>query len=103
MPPEIAARVSLSDGAAVIAGIRPEDFRPVSVESWPAEASLVSGSVEVVEPLGPEQHLVVAVGGDIVTARVGRSVKCAVGEKVGLAVTPQTVHLFAADSGEALL
>ncbi len=100
---EAAARIILPDGAAAVAGVRPEDFRLVPTTSSPDEVSMVRGSVEAVEPLGPEQHLIVDVGGDMVTARIGRNVEVRVGEKVVLAVAPDRVHVFAADSGQALL
>ncbi len=103
LPPEVASQLTLPDGAPAVAGVRPEDLRLVPVGSWPEENSLVRGAVEVVEPLGPEQHLIVDVGGDVITARVGRDVNASPGEKVGLAVSPNRLRLFSADSGEALL
>lgn len=103
LPPEVASRLTLPDGAPAVAGVRPEDLRLVPVGSWPDEDSLVRGAVEVVEPLGPEQHLIVDIGGDVITARVGRDVHARPGEKVGLAVSPNRLRLFSADSGQALL
>ena len=100
---EDSAALALSDGSVAIAGIRPEEFRLVPAGSWNDEASLVRGAVEVVEPLGPEQHLIVDVGGEMITARVDRDVDARPGEKVGLAVAEKCVHVFSSDSGESLL
>jgi multiple sugar transport system ATP-binding protein len=103
LPAGATTEVALADGAEAVAGVRPEDLRLVPVGSWDHEGSLVRGAVEVVEPLGPEQHLIVDVGGDMITARVGREVSARPGEKVGLAVAEERLHLFAADTGQALL
>ncbi|HET9078249.1 MAG TPA: sn-glycerol-3-phosphate ABC transporter ATP-binding protein UgpC [Acidimicrobiales bacterium] len=100
---EDSAKLTLADGAVAVAGIRPEEFRLVPADSWDEETSLVRGAVEVVEPLGPEQHLIVDVGGEMVTARVHRDVDARPGEKVGLAVSGKSVHVFSSESGESLL
>lgn len=100
---EQSQKLTLPDGTAVVAGVRPETLRPVPSDGADGESSVVKGAVEVVEPLGPEQHLVVDVGGEMVTARVDRDVSARRGEKVVLAVGAGRAHVFSADSGEALL
>jgi multiple sugar transport system ATP-binding protein len=100
---EQARKLTLPHGAAVVAGVRPENLRPVPADGADPELSVVKGAIEVVEPLGPEQHLVVDVGGEVVTARVDRDVAARRGEKVALEVAPGRAHVFAIDSGEALL
>jgi multiple sugar transport system ATP-binding protein len=101
--PAEASRVALREGGAAVAGVRPEAFRLAPADGLDDHSSALVGVVEVVEPLGPETHLVVDVGGEIVTARVGRDAAARRGEKVTLAVPPGALHLFDPDSGAALL
>lgn len=100
---EQGSRLSLDDGAECVAGVRPENLHPLHAESGDDEVGSVQGTVEVVEPLGPERHLIVNAGGEIVTARVDRDVKIRAGEKVILSVPAGLIHVFAADTNQSLL
>jgi multiple sugar transport system ATP-binding protein len=94
LPRERAAAVPNGE---VVAGIRPERLRVVS----PGEGS-VRGTVEVIEPLGSDQHVLVAVNGDRITARVPREIPLGVAQPVALAADGADVHLFDPSTGAAL-
>ena len=101
VPPQRAGNLP-AEGEPVVAGIRPEDVRLVPLDTSDAETSLIRGAVEVVEPLGAEQHLLVDVGGEIITARVPRDTRVNPGEKVALSVADDRLHAFGSESGAAL-
>jgi multiple sugar transport system ATP-binding protein len=79
-------------GRPVIAGIRPESLR-----SGPGQTHL-SGTVEVVEPTGPDTMVIVSIAGQLVTARLGARERPRVGDAISLAVETAAVSLFDAES-----
>ncbi|MPZ82783.1 MAG: sn-glycerol-3-phosphate ABC transporter ATP-binding protein UgpC [Actinophytocola sp.] len=95
---------SLPDDAdKVVCGIRPEHFQPISIASADEHDCVMQGVVEVVEPLGSEQHLIVEIGGQTVVAKLPREHQFEREEKVALTVDPRRLHLFDCESGEAYL
>jgi multiple sugar transport system ATP-binding protein len=109
LPRETAAALPAGAKRAV-AGIRPEHLKPAAAapsgttpsSTGPSAAAAVEGSVEVIEPLGSEQHVIVKVGDAIVTAKMAREHKIGVGEKIAFTLDPARLHVFDADSGRAL-
>jgi multiple sugar transport system ATP-binding protein len=81
----------------IILGIRPEHLAPSSDAPVRLE-----GRVEVVEPLGSDTLLNLAVGETRVTARVPPHVRPAVGEMVPLGTDPAHVRLFDAATERAI-
>lgn len=98
---------ALRDGNSVIVGIRPERLHlvPDPGAGDPAsgsEENRVRGVVEVVEPLGFEQYVLVDVGGETLTARMPRERSVVANQKVAFATDPEFLHLFDAETGVAL-
>jgi multiple sugar transport system ATP-binding protein len=91
-------RASTVPAGEVLVGIRPERLAVVATGNGAA----VHGTVEVVEPLGSDQHVLVAVNGDQITARVPREVAVGVAQPVALAADGAHVHLFDPATGDAL-
>ena len=94
------ARMDLQTGISgdrkVMLGIRPEDLEPTE---GPA---LISGSVNVREPLGHETLIHVGTPhGDIIAKADGR-VPPELGNTVNLGAEAQNIHVFDPDSGAAL-
>ena len=73
-----------------------------SGSSTAGAAAAAEGSVEVIEPLGSEQHVIVKVGDAMVTAKMAREHKVSVGEKIAFTLDPARLHVFDPDSGQAL-
>jgi multiple sugar transport system ATP-binding protein len=90
-----------SDASRVVIGIRPERFQPVPPAAAEKADCLVEGVVEVVEPLGSDQHILVTVGDASVTVRRPREERVERDEKVAFTVDPGHLHFFDAESGEA--
>jgi multiple sugar transport system ATP-binding protein len=82
-----------------VCGIRPEHLRP---HSGREADCVIEGVVEVVEPLGSEQHVILAVGDETVTAKLPREHRFHHSEKVTLSVDPARVHLFDPGTGKAI-
>ena len=87
-------------GQKVVLGVRPEDLR-VANSADPAELSFDS-KVEVIEQLGSEILLDVSVAGGTMVAAVEPTLKTKVHEKLRLAVNPERLHFFDAETEDAL-
>ena len=89
--------VSVAPGRKVTIGVRPEHLAP----SAPSAASFV-GSVEMVEALGADTLVHVAVAGRSIIARLPQSARAAVGEPLALAAPADRIYVFDAESGQRL-
>ncbi len=88
--------IGIAGDRKVTLGIRPEDLEPVD---GPA---LISGAVNVREPLGHETLIHVGTShGDIIAKADGRTPPD-VGKTVNLAAEAQNIHIFDPESGAAL-
>jgi sn-glycerol 3-phosphate transport system ATP-binding protein len=88
------ARARVNAGRKVTAGVRPEHLAPCT----PSAANLV-GSVEMIEALGADTLIHVAVAGGTIIARLPPGTPAGVGEPIALAAAPAHVYLFDAGSG----
>ena len=101
------AGVTLSPGAALTLGVRPED---IILGPPPADREAPRGRVTVVEPQGDERIVSVALGDDagapvwkIRAAKHGPAAQLAIGDLVGLVVHPRGLRLFDAMTEERVL
>jgi multiple sugar transport system ATP-binding protein len=92
VPAQIAGRVARYVGQTSILGIRPEDLR-IASSADPADLSF-DAVVEVVEPLGSEILLDMAVGPAMMVAAVEPTVRAKVRDRLRLAVNPERLHFF---------
>jgi ABC-type sugar transport system ATPase subunit len=86
--------VAVPDGRRVEVGVRPEHVR-LGGEGVPARVVLV-------EAAGSETYVHVDADGHAIVVRGGPDERPAVGAEVNLAVRDADIHLFDADSGEAV-
>src|SRR5438067_956715 len=100
VPAAMADRVGAHAGEEITFGIRPEDLR-IAGDSDPAEMSL-DAEVEVVERLGSEILLDIAVGPGMMVAAVEPTVTAKVHDRLRLAVNPNRMHFFGAESENAI-
>ncbi|HEV8436724.1 MAG TPA: sn-glycerol-3-phosphate ABC transporter ATP-binding protein UgpC [Methylomirabilota bacterium] len=92
VPGDRIARLAAYKGQTVTLGIRPEDLRVISIGDSGDYA--FDAVVDVVEPLGSEILLDVALSGQSVVARVEPTVKARTHEKIRLAFVPERIHFF---------
>src|SRR5579862_5724691 len=96
------ARLSSSQGQAlqqsgaeeIVAGIRPESLTLIDERDAQRAEVAVRGTVELVEMLGAEQYVHVAVGNEALTARVSRERPVKADDSVTLAAPSRALHLF---------
>jgi len=89
--------------AEVVVGIRPEalDLVSDSISTIRAD-SWIQGTVEVIEPLGSEQHVIFSSNGGTLVARLSRKDHVTLGQKVTFAIEITGVHVFDAETGLAV-
>jgi multiple sugar transport system ATP-binding protein len=100
LPQPLAQRLGPTAGKEVTFGIRPEDLR-VATDADPIDMS-IEAVVEVIERLGSEILLDVAVGPGTMVASVEPTVGARVHEHLRLAVNPNRLHFFEIDSEAAI-
>ncbi|MBV9826664.1 MAG: sn-glycerol-3-phosphate ABC transporter ATP-binding protein UgpC [Alphaproteobacteria bacterium] len=100
VPAPIAPRLGAHAGKPVTLGVRPEDMR-IARDGDPADLN-VNAAVEVVERLGSEILLDVAVGGTTMVASVEPTAPTKVHEKLRLALNPDRIHFFDNETEAAL-
>src|SRR5260370_18315164 len=93
-------RVGALAGQEVTFGIRPEDLR-IAGDADPADMS-IEAEVEVIERLGSEILLDVAVGPVTMVAAVEPTVRAQGHDRLPLAVNPHPLHFFDPHSEHAI-
>ena len=83
-------------GREVVAGIRPE-----TLGTGEGRATL-SGTVDVIEPTGPDTMVIVDVGGQMLTARLGPKERPKPGAPLTLTVDSAAINLFDPASGNRI-
>jgi len=100
VPAHLSNRVGAYAGKAVTIGIRPEDMH-IARDSDPPELN-IPAVVEVVERLGSEILLDVAVGPVTMVASVEPTARANVHEQLRLAVNPERLHFFDSETEAAI-
>jgi multiple sugar transport system ATP-binding protein len=100
VPAEIAGRLGRHVRDEVTMGIRPEDLHVASAAD-PPELGF-DATIEVVEKLGSEILLDVAVGPHAMVASVEPSVRANIHDRLRLALNPERLHFFDAQSEAAI-
>ncbi len=85
-------------GQPLVLGVRPEDVR---VERGPAAGAL-EAEIEVAEPMGAETHLHLRASGLPCIARVRSDESYLAGQRIRLALDLDRIHLFDAQTQQAL-
>ncbi len=100
---EMVARLSAYEEKPVLFGIRPEDiYDKLFVTDAPTD-SVVTGNVEVVEPLGAEVYLHLRAGQHALIARVGPHDRPEVNQEIDLVFDMGKTHFFDLDTEAAIV
>src|SRR5471032_3172594 len=100
LPDALAARARIKVGRKATLGIRPEDIHLASAADPPEYC--FEAVVEVVEQLGSEILLDTRAGAALMVASVEPTVKVRAHDKLKLALKPERLHLFDAESEAAI-
>jgi multiple sugar transport system ATP-binding protein len=95
LPDDLRAKVQ--DTVEVVAGIRPEHLSPAAGEDA-TYAATFSGTVDLVESLGSELHVTVAMAHGPFVARLPADLRLATGANIKLGVKAEHLHLFDAQT-----
>jgi multiple sugar transport system ATP-binding protein len=107
LPPQTVARLR-ADGAAagpreVMWGIRAEDIRLGPAPAGGGDGLNMRATVDLVEGLGSDAYVSLALSGDNIVARTPADARPAENETVGVQINPNKLHLFDAKTEETLL
>jgi multiple sugar transport system ATP-binding protein len=83
------ANLARLSGQPLTLGVRPEDFHIAD-----ADRASISGIVELIDDLGSERFLHVKCDEHDIVARAGREISIEPGERIGLNVDGERLHLF---------
>jgi multiple sugar transport system ATP-binding protein len=100
VPEPLASRAKSRHGAKATLGIRPEDIH-IATGADPADLCL-DAEIEVIEQLGSETILDTSVGNSMFVASVEPTTLCKVHDKMRLALNPNRLHLFDAQTEMAI-
>jgi multiple sugar transport system ATP-binding protein len=96
---EIADHLRSSQSETVTIGIRPEDIHPRSPMDDSPGRAVISGTVEVIEPLGAETHIAVRVGDEILTCRTPPRSGLEMGSTINLSFDIAQATIYDGTSG----
>ena len=82
----------------IAVGVRPEHLQPAAAD----DAHAFTARIEGIEPVGNEIFVNLSSGQHALTMRVAPQSLPAVGEQIRVAIHPQGLHFFNAESGERL-
>ncbi len=99
----LAGKLASRDGKRVHVGLRPENFGLEGYTTIEEKDNVVNATIEVVEPLGAETHIIASVGdGQNVVAKVDPHAPVAAGDKIRLLCDLGYLHAFDMDTEENL-
>jgi ABC-type sugar transport system ATPase subunit len=87
---EMKGSIAIGNRSGSILGVRPEHF----VVDPPGSAHALNGIIRLVEPLGQDQYIHVAVGDETVIARTDPDRAVRVGDPISLRPSARNIHLF---------
>jgi multiple sugar transport system ATP-binding protein len=97
------ARGSIHLGAESVRGTTMLGFRPEHVAMVaPGTSDSLEGEVYVVEPLGNETLITIALGDDLINLRAAAGVDPAIGSHIGLLPDRGHLHVFDSETGAAI-
>lgn len=98
LPPKKAEMYKGNSGKRVTLGIRPEDIHDVDFQPAGISPAVVEANVDVVEQMGNEMILYLEDGGKSFIARTDPRTRAHVGNRLGVALNLDNLHVFDADT-----
>lgn len=101
-PPRVTERVAACVGKTIKVGIRPEDIRDDAAFLALHANAVIQATVDVSELMGSEVYLYLEYKGERLTARVAPTTNARSGDAIKVALDTAKIHLFNAETEEAL-
>ena len=102
VPPSRAEPFRSHLGREVVMGVRPEDIHDISYQPPGITPAEVEATVEVIEQMGNEMILYLDEGNKSFIARTDPRTQASVGNRMGLAMNLDNIHIFDRDTEESL-
>jgi multiple sugar transport system ATP-binding protein len=99
LSPSVWAALQTAGSKRLVVGIRPEHLVLAATQG---EGAALEGHVDLVESLGSELHVTVALAGGSVVAKAPADAPVRPDQTVRLAVEPERLHLFDAETGQRI-
>jgi multiple sugar transport system ATP-binding protein len=98
VPPSMGNLYKSYSGKKIVFGIRPEDIHDIDYQPGGITPALIEANVDVVEQMGNEMILYLEEGGKTFIARTDPRTQARVGQRMGIAINTDNMHLFDADT-----
>ncbi|HET9027979.1 MAG TPA: ABC transporter ATP-binding protein [Trueperaceae bacterium] len=96
---QLASKLASYNGKKVYVGVRPEAIDLKGYTDIPEGDNIIQATVDVVEPLGAETHIIASVGGDqSIVARVDPHAQVKPGDKIEFLARLSALHAFDMES-----
>lgn len=103
VPQELAPRLSALAGRPIIFGIRPEDIHDRALRPDAKDGAIIRAAVDVHEPLGSDIILYLTAGEHTFVARVDAHSQARMGQNTEVVMNMKKMHVFNAETHEAIL
>jgi multiple sugar transport system ATP-binding protein len=103
LPESLASKASAVKGDEFVFGIRPEHFLNAAAANGKAnDLPVIKATINVIETLGKETFLDLSTGDHSLTALLDADIDAKTREEIELVPNMDKIHLFIAESGEAI-
>ncbi len=103
VPQEYVPQLSSWDGRPIIFGIRPEDIADRALRPDIKDGAILRAAVDVHEPLGSDIILYLTAGEHSIVARVDAHSQARMGQNAEVILNMKKMHVFNAETHEAIL
>ena len=103
VPAQFASRLADFVGRSVIFGIRPEDVHDRAFHKGSENGAVIRANVDVHEPLGSDIILYLTAGDHSVVARVDARSQARMGQTAEVVLDMNKIHIFDADTHDAVI
>ena len=103
VPQEFSSRLSNWSGRPIIFGIRPEDIYDRALRPDTKDGAIIRAAVDVHEPLGSDIILYLTAGEHSIVARVDAHSQARMGQNTEVVMNMKKMHVFNAETHEAIL
>ena len=103
LPDSLSSKAREARGDEFVFGIRPEHFlNKLAIDGEANDLPVIKATINVIETLGKETFLDLSTGDHSLTALLDADIDAKTHQEIELVPNMDKIHLFSADSGEAI-